>query len=69
MNKDSLIKKKKKKTIRWSKIQTFSHDIIFSFREREREIFGPKKRGPKLKTFLLKVNVIYLLICFDRLFW
>lgn len=25
-------------------------------RERERELYGPKKRGPKPKTFLLKVN-------------
>lgn len=30
--------------------------IIFH-RERERELYGPKKRGPKPKTFLLKVNV------------
>lgn len=29
----------------------------FSFiRERERELFGPKKRGPKPETFLLKVG-------------
>ncbi|KAF5897010.1 Chromobox protein 8, partial [Clarias magur] len=26
----------------------------FEERERERELFGPKKRGPKLKTFLMK---------------
>lgn len=25
-------------------------------RERERELFGPKKRGPKPETFLLKVG-------------
>lgn len=25
-------------------------------RERERELYGPKKRGPKPKTFLLKVD-------------
>ncbi|XP_062853431.1 chromobox protein homolog 8b [Trichomycterus rosablanca] len=28
----------------------------FEEREREREMFGPKKRGPKLKTFLLKAQ-------------
>lgn len=28
----------------------------FEERERERELFGPKKRGPKLKTFLLKAQ-------------
>lgn len=28
----------------------------FLSRERERELFGPKKRGPKLKTFLMKVQ-------------
>ncbi|KAG7232958.1 hypothetical protein INR49_007916, partial [Caranx melampygus] len=27
----------------------------FEQRERERELYGPKKRGPKPKTFLLKV--------------
>lgn len=26
-------------------------------RERERELYGPKKRGPKPKTFLLKVSL------------
>ncbi|KAJ0041706.1 hypothetical protein NL108_008183, partial [Boleophthalmus pectinirostris] len=26
----------------------------FEQRERERELYGPKKRGPKPKTFLLK---------------
>ncbi|XP_051561984.1 chromobox protein homolog 8-like [Myxocyprinus asiaticus] len=30
--------------------------VAFEEREREREIFGPKKRGPKLKTFLLKAQ-------------
>ncbi|XP_061686981.1 chromobox protein homolog 8b [Syngnathoides biaculeatus] len=29
----------------------------FEERERERELFGPKKRGPKPKTFLLKAQV------------
>ncbi|XP_061626034.1 chromobox protein homolog 8b [Phyllopteryx taeniolatus] len=29
----------------------------FEQRERERELFGPKKRGPKPKTFLLKAQV------------
>ena len=32
---------------------------LFAFlrcRERERELYGPKKRGPKPKTFLLKVT-------------
>ncbi|KAJ8363520.1 hypothetical protein SKAU_G00123510 [Synaphobranchus kaupii] len=28
--------------------------VAFEERERERELFGPKKRGPKPKTFLLK---------------
>lgn len=28
----------------------------FHIRERERELFGPKKRGPKPETFLLKVR-------------
>ncbi|KAL6455710.1 hypothetical protein MHYP_G00355610 [Metynnis hypsauchen] len=28
----------------------------FEERERERELFGPKKRGPKLKTFLMKAQ-------------
>ncbi|XP_076871580.1 chromobox protein homolog 8b [Brachyhypopomus gauderio] len=28
----------------------------FEERERERELFGPKKRGPKLKTFILKAQ-------------
>lgn len=27
-----------------------------TFREREMELYGPKKRGPKPKTFLLKVR-------------
>ncbi|TRY56371.1 hypothetical protein DNTS_034968 [Danionella cerebrum] len=30
--------------------------VAFEEREREREMFGPKKRGPKLKTFLLKAQ-------------
>uniref|UniRef100_A0A8C1MT58 Chromobox protein homolog 8-like n=1 Tax=Cyprinus carpio TaxID=7962 RepID=A0A8C1MT58_CYPCA len=30
--------------------------VAFEERERERETFGPKKRGPKLKTFLLKAQ-------------
>lgn len=34
-----------------------SFDDFFLFnRERERELFGPKKRGPKPETFLLKVG-------------
>uniref|UniRef100_A0A4W3J436 Chromobox 6 n=1 Tax=Callorhinchus milii TaxID=7868 RepID=A0A4W3J436_CALMI len=31
----------------------------FEQRERERELYGPKKRGPKPKTFLLKVSAEY----------
>ncbi|XP_076001881.1 chromobox protein homolog 8b [Genypterus blacodes] len=30
--------------------------VAFEQRERERELFGPKKRGPKPKTFLLKAQ-------------
>ncbi|KAJ8002081.1 hypothetical protein DPEC_G00176100 [Dallia pectoralis] len=30
--------------------------VAFAERERERELFGPKKRGPKPKTFLLKAQ-------------
>ncbi|XP_029538074.1 chromobox protein homolog 8-like [Oncorhynchus nerka] len=30
--------------------------VAFEERERERELFGPKKRGPKPKTFLLKAQ-------------
>ncbi|KAI4902852.1 hypothetical protein NFI96_033847, partial [Prochilodus magdalenae] len=30
--------------------------VAFEERERERELFGPKKRGPKLKTFLMKAQ-------------
>uniref|UniRef100_A0A1A7YBL5 Chromobox homolog 8b n=1 Tax=Iconisemion striatum TaxID=60296 RepID=A0A1A7YBL5_9TELE len=30
--------------------------VAFEQRERERELFGPKKRGPKPKTFLLKAK-------------
>lgn len=37
-------------------ILIWSEFIIFFFRERERELFGPKKRGPKPETFLLKVR-------------
>lgn len=33
-------------------------------RERERELYGPKKRGPKPKTFLLKVNLAFSLFFF-----
>lgn len=29
--------------------------LFYFFREREMELYGPKKRGPKPKTFLLKV--------------
>lgn len=29
---------------------------FLTYRERERELYGPKKRGPKPKTFLLKVT-------------
>lgn len=39
-----------------------NQNIIFIFflfiRERERELFGPKKRGPKPETFLLKVGEV-----------
>ncbi|XP_078121992.1 chromobox protein homolog 8b [Sander vitreus] len=31
--------------------------VAFEQRERERELYGPKKRGPKPKTFLLKAQV------------
>lgn len=35
------------------------HELLMSGpcvrRERERELYGPKKRGPKPKTFLLRV--------------
>lgn len=38
----------------------FTHTLPFSLfpssREREMELYGPKKRGPKPKTFLLKVR-------------
>lgn len=30
--------------------------VFLDHRERERELYGPKKRGPKPKTFLLKVT-------------
>lgn len=31
---------------------------FYTIRERERELFGPKKRGPKPETFLLKVGEV-----------
>lgn len=36
-------------------------------RERERELYGPKKRGPKPKTFLLKVNFAFSLSFFLKM--
>lgn len=33
-----------------------SPPLIFLSREREQELYGPKKRGPKPKTLLLKVG-------------
>lgn len=40
-----------------------ANEVSF-IRERERELFGPKKRGPKPETFLLKVGKY-----FDAYFW
>lgn len=34
---------------------------LFLLREREQEMYGPKKRGPKPKTLLLKVRQQYQL--------
>lgn len=34
---------------------------VFFRRERERELYGPKKRGPKPKTFLLKVTLSFMI--------
>ncbi|XP_056102138.1 chromobox protein homolog 8b [Rhinichthys klamathensis goyatoka] len=39
--------------------------VAFEEREREREIFGPKKRGPKLKTFLLKAQAKEKAKCYE----
>lgn len=36
--------------------RTSTGGLTVCSRERERELYGPKKRGPKPKTFLLKVH-------------
>lgn len=33
--------------------------FFFCFRERERELHGPKKRGPKPKNLVMKVQVFF----------
>lgn len=37
---------------------------LFYCREREREMYGPKKRGPKPETFLMKVKELHLHVSF-----
>lgn len=43
--------------------------LVFLHREREQEMYGPKKRGPKPKTLLLKVRQQYQLTGNTCMLW